>query len=56
MHPFLAPDFQIRWSTLVPEAVEADIRHALAQAKQNIEAICAQDPDAADYECTFLAL
>jgi oligopeptidase A len=55
MHPFLAPDFQIRWSTLVPEAVEPDIRHALALAKQNIEAICAQDHAAATYESTFLA-
>ena len=54
MHPFLAPDFQIRWSTLVPEAIEPDIRHALALAKQNIEAICAQDPAAATYESTFL--
>ena len=56
MHPFLATDFQIRWSTLVPEAVEADIRYALLQAKQNIEAICAQDPTTANYESTFLAL
>ncbi len=55
MHPFLAPDFHIRWSTLVPEAVEPDIRHALEIAKQNIEAICAQDPAAATYESTFLA-
>ncbi len=55
MHPFLAPDFHIRWSTLVPEAVEPDIRHALEIAKQNIEAICAQDPGAATYESTFLA-
>ncbi len=55
MHPFLAPDFHVRWSTLVPEAVEPDIRHALALAKQNIEAICAQDPAAATYESTFLA-
>ncbi|MEY4568866.1 MAG: hypothetical protein RLZZ398_305 [Verrucomicrobiota bacterium] len=55
MHPFLAPDFQIRWSTLVPEAVESDIRHALALAKQNIEAICTQDHAAATYESTFLA-
>ncbi len=55
MHPFLTPDFQIRWSTLVPEAVEPDIRHALEIAKQNIEAICAQDPAAANYESTFLA-
>ncbi|HEX7260652.1 MAG TPA: M3 family metallopeptidase, partial [Luteolibacter sp.] len=55
MHPFLAPDFHIRWSTLVPEAVESDIRHALILAKQNIETICAQDPAAATYESTFLA-
>lgn len=55
MHPFLAPDFHIRWSTLVPEAVEPDIRHALILAKQNIEAICNQDHDSATYESTFLA-
>lgn len=56
MHPFLNPDFQIRWSTLVPEAVEPDIRHALATAQQNIEAICAIDPADATYENSFLAL
>jgi len=55
MHPFLAPDFHVRWSTLVPEAVEPDIRHALELAKANIEAICAQDHATADYESTFLA-
>jgi oligopeptidase A len=56
MHPFLSPDFHVRWSTLVPEAVEPDIRHALDSAKAAIEAICAQDPAAATYESTFLAL
>jgi oligopeptidase A len=55
MHPFLAPDFHVRWSTLVPEAVEPDIRHALDLAKKNIELICAQDPATATYESTFLA-
>ncbi len=55
MHPFLAPEFHIRWSTLVPEAVEPDIRHALEIAKQNIEAICAQEPADATYASTFLA-
>jgi oligopeptidase A len=55
MHPFLAPEFHIRWSTLVPEAVERDIRFALDLAKANIEAICAQDPAAATYESTFVA-
>jgi oligopeptidase A len=56
MHPFLSPDFHVRWSTLVPEAVEPDIRHALDSAKAAIEAICAQNPAAATYESTFLAL
>ncbi len=55
MHPFLVLDFQIRWSTLVPEAVEPDIRHALTLARQNIEKICTQDHAAATYESTFLA-
>lgn len=56
MHPFLSSDFHVRWSTLVPEAVEPDIRHALALSRRAIEAICAQDPAAASYESTFLAL
>lgn len=55
MHPFLSPDFHVRWSTLVPEAVEPDIRHALELAKANIETICSQDPATADFESTFLA-
>ncbi len=56
MHPFLAEDFEVRWSSLVPEAVEPDIRHALELAKANIEAICAQDPATVTYESTFVAL
>ncbi len=56
MHPFLAPDFLIRWSTLTPGHIETDIRHALELSKHNIEAICAQDPATATYDSTFLAL
>jgi oligopeptidase A len=56
MHPFLAPDFHTRWSTLVPEAVEPDICHSLELAKATIEVICSQDPAAANYDSTFLAL
>ncbi len=56
MHPFLADDFHIRWSTLVPEAVEPDIRHAIELARERIQAICDQDPDSATYASTFLAL
>ncbi|MEN9975400.1 MAG: hypothetical protein RLZZ282_1406 [Verrucomicrobiota bacterium] len=56
MHPILAPDFYVRWSTLTPAAIEPDIRFALAQAHERIEAICGQDPAMATYESTFLAL
>jgi len=56
MHPFLASDFQVRWSTLTAEHIEPDIRHALDRSKQAIEAICTQDCAAATYESTFVAL
>ena len=56
MHPFVAPDFHVRWSTLTAEHIEPDIRHALGLAQQAIEAICVQDPASATYESTFLAL
>ncbi len=56
MNPFLAPDFHVRWSTLVPSAVEADIKLGLEIAKSNIETICQVKPDEATYENTFLAL
>jgi oligopeptidase A len=55
VQPFLSPEFQIRWSALVPEAIEPDIRQALALAKANIETICSQDPAMATYESAFLA-
>ncbi len=55
MHPFLSPDFHVRWSTLVPEAIEPDIRHGLELAREHIDAICSQDPATATYESTFLA-
>ncbi len=56
MHPFLTPDFQVRWSTLTPEHIEPDIRHALDLAVQAIDRICRQDPALATYQSTFLAL
>lgn len=56
MNPFLAPEFHVRWSTLVPSAVEADIKLGLEIARKNIEAICEIDPASATYENTFLAL
>jgi len=56
MHPYLAPDLEVRWSTLTPEAVEPDITHALENARAAIAAIKAQDPAAATYATTFEAL
>lgn len=56
MHPFLAEDFHVRWSQLVPDAVEPDIRRALELAKSNIREICEQDPARATYESTYGAL
>jgi len=56
MHPFLAPAFHVRWSTLTPEHIKPDIRHALELSKQNIAAICAQDLATATYASTLLAL
>jgi oligopeptidase A len=56
VHPFLSPDFAVRWSTLVPDSIEPDITHALENAKAAIETICAQDAKNLTYESTFLAL
>ena len=55
-HPFLADDFEVKWSTLVPSAIEPDIRHGLELANARIEEICGQDPARATYETTFGAL
>ncbi len=55
-HPYLAPDFEVRWSTLTPEAVEADITQALENARAAIGAIKSQDPASASYASTFEAL
>ncbi len=53
MHPFLDEGFHVRWSTLVPEAVEPDIRKALEIAKANLDSVCAVTPAEATYANTF---
>jgi oligopeptidase A len=56
MHSFLDPTFLPRWSTFTAEAIGPSIRHALDEAKANIDKIASQDPAAATYESSFLAL
>lgn len=56
MHSLLSPDFLPQWSAFTAETIEPSIRHALAEAKENIEKIASQDPAAATYESSFLAL
>ncbi len=56
MHTFLDPAFLPKWSTFTAEAIEPSIRHALAEAKENIDQIASQDPSKATYASSFLAL
>ncbi|MDF1823257.1 MAG: M3 family metallopeptidase [Verrucomicrobiales bacterium] len=57
LHPFLQDDFHFQWSTLVPEAIQADIQLALDEAQKRIDALC-EDFDPADltFDNTLLAL
>lgn len=56
-HPYLQDDFFIRWSALVPEAVEPDIRKALERAQERVDALCADfDPESLTFENTLLAM
>jgi len=56
-HPFLDRSFHIRWSRLVPEAIEPDIREALGRAQRRIDALCADfDPSELTFENTLLEL
>ena len=55
-HPFLAQDFHIRWSTLTPDAVEADISQALEQAEAALDAYVTQDRGRLNFATVILAL
>ncbi len=55
-HPFLAPDFAIRWTRLTPDHVRPDIGLALQRAEAAIAAIASRDLGGLTYEDTFLAL
>ncbi len=56
MHPFLADDFEVKWSTLRADRIESDIRQALELARARLGEIRGQDAARADYDSTFGAL
>ncbi|MBC2605802.1 M3 family metallopeptidase [Pelagicoccus albus] len=55
-HPFHSPDKLVDWSTLSPDAIQADIEAALKEGQAEIDAICEVSPEDATFENTFLAL
>lgn len=55
-HPFLADDFQIRWSTLTAEHVAPDVALAIEQAQSVIDEIKALPHEKVSYDNTFGAL
>ena len=56
-YPFLQKDFQIRWSSLVPETIETDIRKALKEAAARVETLCADfDPVELTFDNTLIAM
>ncbi len=56
MQPFLAHDFHIRWSTLTPDVIQADIDEALKQAEANLDALISQDRGKMNFDSVVLAL
>jgi oligopeptidase A len=56
MHHFTAPDFLPRWFALTADTIEPAIRHALAESKEAVAKIAAQNPAEATYESAFVAL
>jgi len=58
-NPFLQTDFHVRWSTLTPDHIEADISKALVDAQAVVDRVAARSTDAAEtltYENTIAAL
>lgn len=55
-HPFLTTDFQIRWSTLTPAHVAADITLALERAQQRVDAVADQDRGRMNFDTVIMGL
>ncbi len=55
-HPFLSTDFHLRWSTLAPESVQADIQAALDAAAVRLDTYTGQDRGRMTFESVVLGL
>lgn len=55
-HPFLTPDFHLRWSTLKADAIQSDISSALEQTTAAIDSFLTQDRGRMTFESVVLAL
>lgn len=55
LHPFLTNDFHIKWSSLTPDHIEADISKALAEAQAAVDAVASKEPPLT-YTNTIVAL
>lgn len=54
-HPYLDQSFHVRWSTLSPEAVEADITKSLADAGEALAKVINQDRGRLSFDSVVLA-
>ena len=55
-HPFLAANFELRWSELTPAAARVDIRLALQRAAAAVDAIAGRRKEELTFDTCFLAL
>jgi oligopeptidase A len=55
-NPFVASDFEVRWSQHTPERIAPAIEGALVRAQAAVDAIAGRDLGGLTYENTFLAI
>jgi oligopeptidase A len=53
-HPYLDESFHVRWSTLAPQAIQADITLALERAEQSLGTVTNQDRGRLSFESVVM--